>query len=164
MRVALFPGTFDPLTNGHVDIATRAARLFDHVVLGVFDHQYGRKQVLFSVDERVELARASLAAIRNVTVGAYNGLTVDYARSIGAQVIVRGLRAVTDFEQEFPLAFMNRQLFSDVETIWLITALQYTFVSSSLLKEVAAFGANVEDLVPTPVAAALTRKLAPSPP
>ncbi len=155
MRTAVFPGTFDPITNGHVDIARRAARLFDHVVVGVFDQSGGPKRVLFSTDERVALARASLGDVTNVSVRAYSGLTVEFAHEVGALVIVRGVRAMTDFEQEFPQAFMHRQLRPEIDIVWLVTAPQYTFVSSTLLKEVASYGADISALVPAPVGDAL---------
>lgn len=159
MRTAVFPGTFDPITNGHVDIARRAARLFDHVVVGVFDQASGSKRVLFSTDERVQLARASLADIPNVSIQAYSGLTVEFAQKVGALVIVRGVRAMTDFEQEFPQAFMHRRLRPEIDLVWLVTAPQYTFVSSTLLKEVASYGADISGLVPAPVADALRARL-----
>ncbi len=160
MRTALFPGTFDPVTNGHVDVAARASRLFDHVIVGIFDQSGGRKQVLFTIEERVALATASFKDIPNISVRAYTGLTVEFARLVQAQVIVRGLRAMLDFEQEYPWALMNRQLIPDIEVIWLVTALQYTFVSSSLLKEVASYGAQITELVPAPVATALQARYA----
>lgn len=159
MRTAVFPGTFDPITNGHVDIARRAARLFDHVVLGVFDQSGGSKRVLFSTGERVQLARASLADIPNVSVRSYSGLTVDFAHEVGALVIVRGVRAMTDFEQEFPQAFMHRQLRPELDVVWLVTDPRYTFVSSTLLKEVASLGGDVGELVPAPVGDALRGRI-----
>jgi len=131
------------------------------VVLGVFDQVAGQKRVLFTVDERVELAKQSLQHIANLTVRSYSGLTVDFARATGAQVIVRGVRAMTDFEQEFPQAFMHRQLMPEIDVVWLVTAPQYTFVSSTLLKEVAAFGADIDPLVPPPVAKAMRDRLGP---
>ncbi len=160
MRTAVFPGTFDPVTNGHVDIAERASKLFDRVVVGVFDQQAGQKRVLFDTRERLQMVQECLAHIENLEVRSYGGLTVDFARSIGATGIIRGLRASLDFEQEFPAQLMNRQMAPDVEVVWLITSPRYMFVSSSLLKEVSSYGGDIGELAPSPVAAALRTKLA----
>ena len=159
MPIAIYPGSFDPLTNGHLDIALRAARLFDKVIIAVFDYPVN-KRLLFNVDERVELVRQSIAGCKNLEVSAYSGLTVDFARSRGAKVIVRGLRMSADFENEFDMAMMNRNLSDEIEFVCLMACLKYQFLSSSLLKEVASMGGNVDNLVPPPVATALKKKMA----
>jgi pantetheine-phosphate adenylyltransferase len=159
LHVALYPGSFDPVTNGHVDIARRAARLFDSLIIGIYEgSERVQKQPLFSVEERRDLTMTALAGIPNVRVDIFRGLTVDYARAVGAQTVVRGLRAVTDFEYEFKLAHMNRHLAPDVDVVCLMTSAQHSFVSSSLIKEVVALGGDVSGLVPDHVAAALARK------
>ncbi|MBI4496369.1 MAG: pantetheine-phosphate adenylyltransferase [Chloroflexi bacterium] len=154
---AIYPGTFDPVTRGHVDIALRAAKLFDHVVIAVYDAP--PKRLLFTTEERVTLWQQALPeGCRNITVEKYAGLTVDFARYRGAQVIVRGLRAATDFMYEFDMALMNKKMAPEVEEIYLVTDLAFLFVSSSRIKEVWELGRQVEDLVPPNVAAALRGK------
>lgn len=156
MRVALYPGTFDPITNGHIDMATRAARLFDRLILAVYDgSDRGAKSPLFNVDERVAMAKESLCQIDNLVVDTFNGLLVDYAEGVEALTIVRGLRAVSDFEYEFKLAHMYRHLSPELEIICLMTSSKHSFISSSIIKEVASLGGSVEELVPPQVAAAL---------
>lgn len=166
MRTAVYPGTFDPTHNGHVDIACRAAGLFDRVIVAVYDTP-SRKEVLFPTDQRVEMAQEALRQMPNVVVDKFSGLTVDYARAVGAQVLVRGLRAVSDFEMEFQWALMNRKLSPGVEVVCLVTSLRYIFTSSSNIKEVARLGGHVDDLVPPAVARALrerfSREEAPAP-
>jgi len=157
MTVAVYPGSFDPVTNGHLDIALRAARLFDQVIIGVYDTP--SKNLMFNTKERVELAKLSVAHLKNVDVRPFTGLTVEFARQMGAQAIVRGLRAVTDFENEFEMAMMNRKLDPDCDVVCLMTNIKYSFLSSTLLKEVANLGGDIDDLVPKPVAAALRRKI-----
>lgn len=157
---ALFPATFDPFTNGHYDIACRAASLFDEVVIAVFATP--QKNVLFSVDERVAMIRDSMAGVPNVRVASYHGLTVDYARKIGARVMVRGLRVVSDFEWEFQLALMNHQLAPELDTVCLLARGDFSFLSSSIVKEVAQHGGDVRGLVPEVVAAALANRFAPT--
>jgi len=154
---ALYPGTFDPLTNGHTDLVQRAARLFDRVVVAVA--AVSGKQPVFSLDERVELARAALAGIPNVEVCGFDTLLVEFMCERGAQVILRGLRAVSDFEYEFQLASMNRHLAPEVETVFLTPAEQYSFISSSLVREIASLGGDISAFVPPVVAAALNRRL-----
>lgn len=155
---ALYPGTFDPIHNGHVDIAARAARLFDELIIDIYDSP--PKTLTFDTAQRVALARESLAHLPNVRVEPYRGLTVTYAHEIGATVMVRGLRAISDFEFEFQMALTNKKLAPDVEFISLMTSLKYAYVSSSILKEVALLGGDVEGLAPAPVRAALRNRFA----
>ena len=150
---AMYPGTFDPITNGHTELVRRAAGLFDRVVVAIAESP--AKQPLFSFDERVAMARFSLAVLTNVSVDGYDGLTVGYAADHDLGVIIRGLRAVTDFEYEFQLASMNRHLNVAVETIFLTPTDEYTFVSSTLVREVAALGGDVNKFVHPDVARAL---------
>ncbi|HEY31571.1 MAG TPA: pantetheine-phosphate adenylyltransferase [Dehalococcoidia bacterium] len=157
MTIAVYPGSFDPVTNGHIDIATRAARLFNKLVIGIYDTP--DKRILFSTEERVELTRRAVAHIPNVEVTSFTSLTVDFAKEMGAKVLVRGLRMVTDFEREFEMSLMNKKLYPDLELVCLMTGLQYQFLSSSLLKEVAGLGGDVQNLVPEFVASALKEKL-----
>jgi pantetheine-phosphate adenylyltransferase len=145
-RVAIYPGSFDPLTNGHVDIITRGARLFDRIIVAILGNI--EKAPLFSTDERIATAREVFAGIPNVEVDAFAGLLVDYARLKGASAIVRGLRAISDFEYEMQMALMNRRLCPDVETVFMMPAETYTYVSSRLVKEVFALGGTVAGLVP----------------
>lgn len=158
-RTAVYPGTFDPVHYGHVDIARRAARLFDRVIVAVYDRP--AKALLFSPAERIELFRASLdqAGAHDVLVEGYSDLTVHYARERGADAVVRGLRALTDFEYEYQMTTMNRHLQPEVETVFLMTSLEFAYLSSTLIKEVAAGGAALEGLVPPMVAEALTARL-----
>ncbi len=157
MTIALYPGSFDPVTKGHVDIARRASSLFEKVIVGVYDTP--SKKLLFNTEERVRLFKEAVADVENVEVHPYKGLTVHYAREIGAKVLVKGLRASSDFEYEFEMALMNRNVSPDIETICMITRLEYQFLSSSLLKEVQSLGGSVDNLVPPHVAAALKSKL-----
>jgi pantetheine-phosphate adenylyltransferase len=155
--VAIYPGTFDPITRGHLDIVTRAAKLFEKLIIGVFDTP--NKHLLFTTQERVELTRQAIVGIPNVEVEAFSELTVDFARRVGAKVMVRGLRASADFEREFDMAMMNKKLFPDLELVCLMSKLEYQFLSSSLLKEAAGLGGNIDDLVPHHVAEALGKKV-----
>ena len=156
MVLALYPGTFDPIHNGHIDIAARAARLFDELVIGIYDSP--PKTLTFDTAQRLTFARESLAHIDNVRVEPYRGLTVAFAQEIGATVMVRGLRAISDFEYEFQMALTNKKLAPDVEFISLMTSLDYAYLSSSILKEVALLGGTVEGLAPAPVLAALNAR------
>jgi pantetheine-phosphate adenylyltransferase len=153
---AMYPGTFDPITNGHHELVRRAARLFDRVVVAVAASPH--KEPVFDLEERIGLARQVLADIPNVSVDGYQGLTVEYARNHGLKVVIRGLRAVSDFEYEFQLATMNRHLLDDVETIFMTPAEQYTFISATFVREVAALGGDVSGLVHPIIVAALKKK------
>jgi pantetheine-phosphate adenylyltransferase len=155
--LAVFPGSFDPLTNGHVDIIERGARLFDRIVVAVLVN--AEKAPLFSMEERVEIARAVFAHLPNVEVDTFDGLLVDYVERRKAQVIVRGLRAVSDFEYEFQMALMNRRLKGTIETVFMMPAEQYSYISSRLIKEVFALGGRVHGLVPDMVETRLRRKV-----
>ncbi len=150
---ALYPGTFDPIHNGHVDIAARAAALFDELVIGVYDTS--PKSLLFDTAQRVALAEQSLAHLPNVRVVTYRGLTVAFAREIGASVLVRGLRAISDFEFEFQMALTNKKLAPEIEFVSLMTSLEYAYLSSSILKEISRLGGDISGLAPAPVQAAL---------
>jgi pantetheine-phosphate adenylyltransferase len=160
VRIAIYPGSFDPFTNGHLDIAQRASRLFDRLIIAAYEHP--AKDVLFSVEERVEMARKAAAEIPNVEVDSFSGLAVEYAKRRNATVLVRGLRAISDFEFEFQIAHMNRNLSPDLEATFLMTSVQYAFLSSSIVKEIAKLGGSLEGLVPAHVEAALRRRYASS--
>jgi pantetheine-phosphate adenylyltransferase len=153
---AIYPGTFDPITNGHIDIAVRSARLFSKVVIGVFD--FPKKELLFSLKERVLLAQEAVKEYSNISVKPYSDLTVDFARKCGAQVLVRGLRVSGDFEFEFAMAMMNKQLDPDLEMVCLMASPKFQFLSSSILKEVARLNGDISDFVPTHIARAVRNK------
>ncbi|HEX6819995.1 MAG TPA: pantetheine-phosphate adenylyltransferase [Ktedonobacterales bacterium] len=157
--IAVYPGSFDPVHRGHLDIAARAAKLVDELVIAIY--KTPSKNLMFSSDERIALWREELAAagLTNVRVEGFEGLIVDFARSVGAQAIIRGLRAVTDFEYEFQQALMNRKLAPEIETLMIITSLSHLFISSSLLKEVGRLGANLDGIVTPNVARAIRAKL-----
>jgi len=157
MRIAICPGSFDPITNGHLDVIQRAARLFDRVVVAVAASE--AKGPLFAVQERLELVRRAVEHMRNVEAEVFTGLLVEYVQARGAQAVVRGLRAVSDFEFEFQLALMNRKLNEQVETIFMMPRESYTFLSSRLVKEIAMLGGDVAEFVPPPVLQALRAKL-----
>lgn len=152
MTVAVYPGGFDPVTNGHLDIVSRAAQLFDEVIVAVY--RRGQND-LFTVDERVAMFAQAAGHLPNVRVESFRGLIVTYAREVGATVLVRGMRAVTDFEAEFDMALMNKKMAPEVESVYLITSLDHLFISASRIREIAALGQPVDDLVPPNVAAAL---------
>ncbi len=156
MTIAVYPGSFDPITNGHLDIATRAAKLFEKVIIGVYATP--EKKLLFTSEERVELARQSIVHLSNVEVEAFYGLVVEFAKKVNAKTLVRGLRINADFENEFDMAMMNKKLYPELELVCLMATAEYQFVSSSLLKEIAKLGGNINDFVPKPVAAALRKK------
>jgi pantetheine-phosphate adenylyltransferase len=156
MRIGVYPGSFDPITNGHRDLARRASYLFDQLIVAIYDG--GGKSVkhaLFDGDERVAMARLCLADLSNIRVDTFEDLLVDYARRVGAQTIVRGLRAVSDFEYEFKLAHMYQHLAPELDVICLMTSSSHSFISSSIIKEVASLGGSVRGLVPDVVADAL---------
>ena len=158
-RVAVFPGSFDPMTMAHLDVARRAASLFDRLVIGVLNNP--KKAPLFAVEQRVAMIRAAVGEFgENVDVQAFDGLTVEFAERNGAGFIVRGLRAVSDFEAELQMAHTNRRLERTVDTVFLMTALEFGYLSSTLAKEVAQFGGDVAGMVPAPVAAALAERFA----
>ena len=157
MTTAIYPGSFDPVTLGHLDILERAAALFDRVVIGVLENP--AKKPLFGAAERVHLIEASLDHRPGVEVQTFQGLTIDFARRMGARAIVRGLRAVSDFESEFQMALMNRRLHPEVTTIFIPTSLKHLFLSSSLIKELGAFGGDISEFVPEPVVRPLQKRL-----
>jgi pantetheine-phosphate adenylyltransferase len=154
---AIYPGTYDPVTNGHVDVITRAAQIFDRVVVGVVGNPQ-HKQPMFTLDERVAFLRDALEPLENVEVEVFSELVVDFAHKWDAKVIVKGLRVISDFEWEFQMNQLNRTLAPDVETVYVMASPQVSFVSSSGVKEIAAFGGRVEKLVPDPVARRLAEK------
>ncbi len=157
MTIAIYPGSFDPITLGHLDIATRAAKLFDKLIIGVYD--IPDKRLLFTTAERVEMARQAVTGLPNIEVESFTGLTVAFAKKATAQAIVRGLRMSADFDREFDMAMMNKRLFPELELVCLMSSLEYQFLSSSLLKEAASLGGNIDDLVPKHVAVALKNKV-----
>lgn len=153
MRKALFPASFDPVHYGHVDIAERAAKVFDEVVVAVYDRP--AKKLLFTTEERLDLVKSSLGHVTNVRVAPYTGLTVNYARQVGASVIVRGLRVFSDFELEFRMALTNRRMAPDLEVVNLIAGEQFLYISSSTVREIASLGGDVSSMVPPHVVEAL---------
>tara|TARA_Y100001935_G_scaffold248411_1_gene245568 strand:- start:11863 stop:12342 length:480 start_codon:yes stop_codon:yes gene_type:complete len=155
-NIAVYPGTFDPITNGHTDLVGRAAKIFDKVIVAVSQHS--SKKVVFNVDQRTNLAKNALSNLSNVEVLPFEGLLVNFCKEKEAQVVLRGLRAVSDFEYEFQLAGMNRRLAPEIETIFLSPAEQYAFISSSLVREIARLGGNVSDFVPNEVQKLLSSK------
>jgi pantetheine-phosphate adenylyltransferase len=157
MSIAIYPGTFDPVTNGHVDIVERASKTVDHLTVGVVE--ISSKRTMFTVDERISMFTEAVNHVPNVSVESYSGLTVNAARVIGADVIVRGLRITSDFEYESEMALMNRRMAEDIETICLFSALEYQILSSSRVKEVAALGADVSGLVPQNVWGPLAERI-----
>ena len=156
MHVAIYPGTFDPIHCGHIDIATRAANIFDELVVAVYNRP--AKSLMFTVEERVTLACQALADLPNVRVASYGGLTMQFARRVGAQAIVRGLRVISDFELEYQMALTNRQLAPEVESVCLMTRQSHAFLSSSIVKEIALLEGDVSRMVPPHVAVALEEK------
>jgi pantetheine-phosphate adenylyltransferase len=156
MTIAIYPATFDPITNGHVDIAERAAAIFDELIAAVYARPL--KRLLFSTEERLVMTRQALKHLPNVSIESYDCLTVDFARQKRAQVVVRGLRVLSDFEWEFQLALTNRKLAPDIDTVCLMASQDYSFLSSSVVKEVAMANGCIDNMVPAHVASALKRK------
>jgi pantetheine-phosphate adenylyltransferase len=152
MVTAICPGSYDPVTNGHVDVITRAASIFDGIVVGVVRDPH-HKRTMFTVEERVQFLRDALAGLDNVRVEVFAELVVDFARRFGATTMVKGLRVISDFEWEFQMNHLNRVLAPEIETVYVMSSPQYSFVSSSGVKEIASFGGRVDELVPAPVAA-----------
>ena len=157
MKIALYPGSFDPVTFGHLDIIVRGSKIVDKLVVGVLTNS--AKSPLFSMEERVRMISVLIKGLKNVEVRSFSGLTVDYARSLGATVIVRGLRAVTDFEYELQLAQTNKVMAADIDTVFLTTNLKYSYLSSSTVKEIASYGGDIRPFVPENVIREIHRKL-----
>jgi pantetheine-phosphate adenylyltransferase len=158
-RVAVCPGSYDPVTNGHVDIISRAARIFDKVVVGVVNQPVRKEKTLFTGEERQAFIRDATADLRNVEVDVFANLLVEFARDHGATAIVKGLRAISDFEYEFEMNQLNKKLAPDLESVYIIASPSYSFLSSTGVKEMATFGGDVSDLVPGPVSDALAERL-----
>jgi pantetheine-phosphate adenylyltransferase len=155
-RIAIYPGSFDPVTNGHIDIAKRGLKLFDHIIVAILHNP--DKRSLFTIEERLDMLNESMSGIDQIEFDTFDGLLVDYAHQRRACAILRGMRAVSDFEYEFQLALMNRKLQRQVETVFLMTGLRWIFTSSSIIKEAARFGGDVSDMVPPKVNARLKAK------
>jgi len=159
LTIAIYPGSFDPITSGHLDIATRAAKLFEKLIIGVYETP--DKPLLFTTAERVDLAKKAVVEMPNVEVESFSELTVDFAKKVKARAIVRGLRMGGDFEREFNMAMMNKKFYPELELVCLMASVEYQFVSSSLLKEAASLGGEIENFVPKHVAEALRKKFRP---
>ena len=159
-RIAVCPGSYDPITNGHVDVITRASLMFDELIVGVVNASVRKSKSLFTAEERIGFIRHATAHLGNVRVEPFSSLVVEFARDRGARAIVKGLRAISDFEYELEMNQLNRQLASDIESVYLMASPQYSFLSSSGVKEIATFGGDVSDLVPEPVAERLKEALA----
>lgn len=157
MKIAVYPGSYDPVTYGHIDIIERSVKIFDKVIVVVMNNT--AKKTLFSVDERVDLLKRTCGAFDNIEFDSFPGLLVDYMKMKKANIIIKGLRAVSDFEYEFQMALMNRTLDSEVETLFMATNYQYSFISSSLVKEVAKFGGDLNCLIPETVKVELAKKM-----
>jgi pantetheine-phosphate adenylyltransferase len=155
-RIAVYPGTFDPVTNGHLDLADRGRRHFDRLIISILRNE--GKEPLFTVDERIDLLRQAVDGWDNVAVESFDGLLVDYAKAVGATMILRGIRAVTDLEYEMQMAMMNRRMYDSLETVFMVPNEAYSYVSSRLVREVARLGGSTEDLVPAAVVRALARR------
>ena len=158
-RIAIYPGSFDPVTNGHLDIIKRGLKLFDRIIVAIMHNP--AKESLFTVEERREMLKISLKSFSNIEIDTFNGLTVNYAAEKKAHAILRGMRAVSDFEHEFQLALMNRRLNREIQTVFLMTGLRWIYTSSSIIKEAAGFGGNINGMVPPIVNERLKEKLNP---
>jgi pantetheine-phosphate adenylyltransferase len=159
-RVAVCPGSYDPVTNGHLDVITRAARVFDKVVVGVVNNPMRKQKTLFTAEERKKFIEDATAELGNVEVGVMSNLLVEFARENGATAIIKGLRAISDFEYEFEMNQLNRKLAAEIESMYIFASANYSFLSSTGVKEIATFGGDISDLVPGPVAKALAERLA----
>lgn len=159
-RICVCPGSYDPVTNGHLDVISRASALYDTVVVAVVNLSVRKSGPLFSIDERMGFVNDATAHLGNVKAQPFDTLVVDFARKVGARAIVKGLRAISDFEYEMEMAQLNRNQADDIESVYLMSGAQYSFLSSSGVKELATFGGNIDDLVPAPVAARLKEELA----
>jgi pantetheine-phosphate adenylyltransferase len=157
MKIAVYPGTFDPITNGHLDIVNRASRIFDHTVVAISENP--SKHPLFTLEERKTLAEQAVVGVPNVEVDVFHGLLVEYAKRKKATAILRGLRAVSDFDYEFQMALLNRKLDPDIETVYLMPSEEYTYINSTIVKEVAHLGGRVDCFIPEPVVKALREKV-----
>lgn len=157
-KIAIYPGSFDPVTNGHIDLVKRATTLFDKVIVAILLNV--KKQALFTVEERLEMLQESMKKIPGLIFDSFDGLLVDYAKEKGANAILRGMRAVSDFDYEFQLALMNRKLNRDVQTVFMMTSLRWLFTRSSIIKEAAQFGGDISDMVPPNVAKKIMAKYA----
>jgi pantetheine-phosphate adenylyltransferase len=158
-RVAVCPGSYDPVTNGHIDVITRAARVFDKVVVGVVNNPVRKQKTLFTAEERKQFLEDATADLGNVEVGVMSNLLVEFARENNATAIIKGLRAISDFEYEFEMNQLNRKLAAEIESMYIFASANYSFLSSTGVKEIATFGGDVGDLVPGPVAKALAERL-----
>jgi pantetheine-phosphate adenylyltransferase len=159
-RIAVCPGSYDPVTNGHLDVISRAANVFDRVVVGVVNQPLRKQQTLFTAEERKQFIDDATAELANVEVGIMTNLLVEFARENGATAIIKGLRAISDFEYEFEMNQLNRKLASEIESMYIFASPNYSFLSSTGIKEIATFGGDIGDLVPAPVARALAERLA----
>jgi len=158
MTIAVYPGTFDPVTEGHLDIVRRASKVFQELVIGI--HDKPQKRLLFSIEERVDMVQETVRDLRNVRVEQFSGLTIDFIHNVKGTVMVRGLRAISDFERELAMALMNKELAPDIEMVCLMTSSRYQFLSSSAIKEIPSLGGSVRGMVPDNVVLALDRKFA----
>lgn len=157
MRIAVYPGSFDPVTNGHLDIITRSSKIFDKVIVAVVKNR--SKTPLFTVEERMQLIKKATDGLQNVEIDHFEGLLVDFVKKRNAQVIIKGLRAISDFEYEFQMALMNRKLESEIETVFMMTNHHYSFLSSSIVKEVGGLGGCIRELVPESILSDIVKKL-----
>ena len=159
MKIAVYPGSFDPCTNGHIDIISRASRLFDRVIVAVLINN--SKSPLFTAEERVEMLKTAVADYSNVEVFSFDGLLVDFMKTVKADIIIKGIRAVSDFEYEFQMALTNHELYNDAETLFIPTSKDYMFLSSSIVKEIAGYGGSLEGLVPDSLIPVINKRCAP---